>query len=137
MKIKFFVTVLQGKMRCRTSSSRAQFYEKMLETCDMIDDPDCPKAGKHREYKSAQIKKSEKAVQHTMTAIRSFTNPFTMAIKDNSTVFHLDLLVQKKSRNRFFMRKQLGRNLRGPSSRRGSRISLIRTSLTPSQELSY
>ncbi|KAJ8349354.1 hypothetical protein SKAU_G00244840 [Synaphobranchus kaupii] len=48
---------------CRTTSARAQLYELTLEMCGMIDDPDCPKAGKHREVEPSQIKKSEEAVQ--------------------------------------------------------------------------
>lgn len=67
---------------CRTTSARAQFFEKMLDMCDMIDDPECPKAGKHRELEAAQIRKSEEAVGRTMDAIRSFTNPFTITDKD-------------------------------------------------------
>ena len=70
--------------RCRTTSSRAQLFEKTLEMCDMIDDPECPKDGKHRELEAAQIRKSEEAVQRTLVAIhgQSFTNPFTIVDKD-------------------------------------------------------
>ncbi|KAI4809457.1 hypothetical protein KUCAC02_018336 [Chaenocephalus aceratus] len=49
--------------RCRTTSARAQLYELTLEMCGMIDDPEMPKTGKHRELEPAQIKKSELAVQ--------------------------------------------------------------------------
>ena len=45
---------------CRTTSTRAQYFEKMLDLCGLIDDPDCPKAGKHRELERAE--KSEDAV---------------------------------------------------------------------------
>ncbi|KAI4813894.1 hypothetical protein KUCAC02_003115 [Chaenocephalus aceratus] len=48
---------------CRTTSARAQLYELTLEMCGMIDDPEMPKAGKHRELEPAQIKKSELAEQ--------------------------------------------------------------------------
>lgn len=68
---------------CRTTSTRAQYYEKMLEMCGLIDDPDCPKAGKHRELERAEIKKSEDAVQRTISAIRNFTNPFSLVDKDH------------------------------------------------------
>ena len=68
---------------CRTTSTRAQYFEKMLEMCCLIDDPDCPKAGKHRELERAEIKKSEDAVQHTIAAICNFTNPFLLANKDH------------------------------------------------------
>ena len=68
---------------CRTTSTRAQYFEKMLEMCGLIDDPDCPKAGKHRELERAEIQKSEKAVQRTMSAIRNFTNPFSLVDKDH------------------------------------------------------
>ena len=51
--------------------------------CGLIDDPDCPKAGKHRELERAEIKKSEKAVQRTISAIRNFTNPFEVVDKDH------------------------------------------------------
>lgn len=59
---------------CRTTSTRAQYFEKMLEMCGLIDDPDCPKAGKHRELEKAEMKKSEAAVQKTIAAIKSFNN---------------------------------------------------------------
>ena len=67
---------------CRTTSSRAQFFEKTSEMCDMLDDPESPKDGKHRELQAAQIRKSEEAVQRTITAIQNFTNPFTISDKD-------------------------------------------------------
>ena len=67
---------------CRTTSARAQYFEKMLEMCDMIEDPDCPKSGRHRELDSSVIRKSEKAVQDTITAINNFTNPFKIADKE-------------------------------------------------------
>ena len=68
---------------CRTTSTRARYFEKMLEMCGLIDDPDCPKAGKHRELERAEIKKSEDAVQRTISAIRNFTNPFSSVDKDH------------------------------------------------------
>ena len=68
---------------CRTTSTRAQYFEKMLEMCGLIDDPDCPKAGKHRELEKAKIMKSEEAVMRTISAISNFTNPFTLSDKDH------------------------------------------------------
>ena len=68
---------------CRTTSTRVQFYEKMLEICGLINDPDCPKAGRHRELGKSEIKKSEAAVQSTITAIRNFTNPFQIPDKEH------------------------------------------------------
>ncbi|XP_068228658.1 uncharacterized protein [Palaemon carinicauda] len=67
---------------CRTTSTRAQFHEKTLEMAGLLDDPDCPRAGRHRELEKAEIKKSEKAVQRVITAVRNFTNPFTIPDKD-------------------------------------------------------
>lgn len=74
---------MYGAYQRRTTSTRAQYYEKMLEICGLIDDPDCPKAGKHRELEKAEIKKSEDAVQRTISAIRNFTNPFSLVDKDH------------------------------------------------------
>ncbi len=68
---------------CRTTSVRAQYLEKTLEMCGLLDDEDCPKAGKHRELERANILKSEKAVKKTLNAIRSFTNPFTIPDKEH------------------------------------------------------
>lgn len=48
----------------------------------MIDDPDCPKAGKHRELETAQIKKYEEAVQRVISAIKGFTNPWKIPDKN-------------------------------------------------------
>ena len=53
----------------KTTSGRTKLFEKMLDVCGMINDPDCPKDGKHRDLDPAQIKKSEKAVQKVLTAI--------------------------------------------------------------------
>ncbi|KAK1891029.1 Arginine--tRNA ligase [Dissostichus eleginoides] len=44
---------------CRTTSTRAQFYQKILEMVDLIKDPDCPRAGKHRELEKAEVKKDK------------------------------------------------------------------------------
>lgn len=68
---------------CRTTSTRAKYFELMLEVCGMLDDPDVPKAGRHRELERAEIKKSEEAVVRTMSAIRNFTNPFSIPDKDH------------------------------------------------------
>ncbi|KAF3837908.1 hypothetical protein F7725_009676 [Dissostichus mawsoni] len=72
---------------CRTTSARAQLYELTLEMCGMIDDPEMPKAGKHRELEPAQIKKSELAVQSVISAINGFTNPWR--ILDKSRLYSL------------------------------------------------
>ena len=50
--------------------------------CDQADDLDVPKGGRHRELEKVEIRSSEDAVQQTITAIKSFTNPFTLADKD-------------------------------------------------------
>ena len=48
------------------------------------DDPECRKTGKHYELEAAHIRKSEMAVQQTLTAFQSFTNPFTITNKDRT-----------------------------------------------------
>ena len=68
--------------------TRAQFSEKLLEMCGLIDNPDCPKRGKHRELEKAEIEKSEKAVIRVMAVIRNFTNPFEVA--DKSKLYNLE-----------------------------------------------
>lgn len=68
---------------CRTTSTRAQYFEKMLEMCDLLEDPDSSKARKHRELERPEIKKSEEAVQRTISAIPNFTNPFSLVNKDH------------------------------------------------------
>ena len=67
---------------CRTSSVRALYFEKTLDMCGLLDDPDSAVAGKHRELEQANIRKSEEAVQKVLSAIRSFTNPFAISDKD-------------------------------------------------------
>ncbi len=67
---------------CQTIAARAQYYEMLLEMCGLINDLEFPKAGKHCELDPAQIKKSEEAVQRTIAAIKSFTNPFQMTDKE-------------------------------------------------------
>ena len=66
----------------RTTSARAKLFEEMLDMCDMIDDPERPKSGKHRDIEVSQIKKSENAVKKIMEAISHFTNPWRIANKD-------------------------------------------------------
>ena len=44
---------------CRTTSNRAKYFELMLDMCGLIDDPECPKKGKHRELEQHEIRKSE------------------------------------------------------------------------------
>jgi hypothetical protein len=53
-----------------------------LEMVDLIDDPDIPRKGRHRELEKAAIKKSENAIQRVQTAIVNFSNPFTIADKE-------------------------------------------------------
>ena len=55
----------------------------MLELCGLIDDPECPKAGKHRELEQAEIRKSEEAVQKVICTIHNFMNPFDVPDKDH------------------------------------------------------
>uniref|UniRef100_UPI00358E5A97 uncharacterized protein n=1 Tax=Myxine glutinosa TaxID=7769 RepID=UPI00358E5A97 len=54
---------------CRTTSARAQLYELTLEMCGMIDDPEMPKAGKHRELEPDPNQKG-------------FTNPWRIPDKN-------------------------------------------------------
>ena len=63
----------------RTTSSRAKLFEEMLEMCNMINDPECPKSGKHRDLEASQIKKSEHAVKKIMEAI---SHPWKIADKE-------------------------------------------------------
>ena len=56
--------------------------EKMLDMYCLIDDPDCPTAGRHHEMGRAEINKSEDAVQRTI-AICSLTSPFLLLDKDH------------------------------------------------------
>ena len=60
----------------------AQFYEKKLKMVNLIDDPDCPNVGRHHELEKAEVKNGEEAIQHILTAVRNFTNPFTIVDKD-------------------------------------------------------
>ena len=65
-----------------TFHPQAKFYEKTLKIIDITNDPDCLKAGKHRELKNAEVKKCEESVQRIIAAVRNFTNPFTVADKN-------------------------------------------------------
>ena len=49
----------------------------------MLDDPELPKAGKHRDLEKSNIKKSEDAVHRTVTAISNFMNPFRIPVPEN------------------------------------------------------
>ena len=67
---------------CRTTSARAQFYERTLQMTNLVSDPDNPRSNRHRELERAEIAKSERAVMCIIDAIKSFTNPFNIANKD-------------------------------------------------------
>ena len=67
---------------CRTTSARAKYYQKILDLVDLLNDPDSSSSRQHRELEKAEIRKYEKAVQRTITAIENFTNPFTISDKD-------------------------------------------------------
>ncbi|KAJ7372661.1 hypothetical protein OS493_017933 [Desmophyllum pertusum] len=67
---------------CRTTSARAQFYERTLEMVDLITDPDNPRTGRHRELEKAEITKSEQAILRVIDAVKNFTDPFTIVAKD-------------------------------------------------------
>ena len=49
---------------------------------DLITDPDNPRSGRHRELEKAEISKSEQAVVRVIDAVKNFTNPFTVADKE-------------------------------------------------------
>ena len=51
--------------------------------CGLINDPDSPKAGHHRELEKAEIQKFEDAVKNVLSVINSFTNPFKVVDKDH------------------------------------------------------
>ena len=59
------------------------YYQEILVLFVTSTNEECPKAGKHCELEKAEIRKSEDAVQRTMSAIKSFTNPFTIPDKDH------------------------------------------------------
>ena len=56
---------------CKNNFTRAQYYEALLELCGMIDDPDNPKSGVHRECEKSHMTRMENAVQAVITAVRS------------------------------------------------------------------
>ena len=49
---------------------------------DIIKDPDCPRAERHRELEKAEVKKFLESVQRVFAAVRNFTNHFTVADKN-------------------------------------------------------
>lgn len=69
------------KKHCKTTSTRIQYFERMLEICGLNDDPDSIKAGKHRELQAAEIRRSEDAVCRVLSTIENFTNPFNLSDK--------------------------------------------------------
>ena len=65
-----------------TTSARAKLFERMLDVCGMINDPECPTSGKHRDHEAAQVRKSERAIQNVMAAISHFTNLWRTSNKE-------------------------------------------------------
>lgn len=52
--------------------------------CDMVTDPETPQSDRHRELEKANIRKSEEAVTQTVSAIKSFLNPFRIPLPEDS-----------------------------------------------------
>ena len=74
---------------CRTTSARAQFYEKTLEMVNLVDDPECPRAGRHRELEKAEVKKGKDAVQRVMSAVKGILQ-FTPYLQEQvSGIYYL------------------------------------------------
>ena len=65
-----------------TTFTQTQFYEKTFGMVDIINDPNCPRARRHRELDNSEAKKGEESVQRVLDAVRNFTNPFTVADKN-------------------------------------------------------
>ena len=84
----------------------------MLDMCGIIDDPDAPKRGKHRDLEFHNIKKSEWAVQQVMSAIRNFTNPWRIPIKDKLYSLASGASVSKDVEQDCLHAEELGRILK-------------------------
>ena len=48
---------------------------------DVINDPDCRRAGRHRKLVKAEVKNGEESVQRVLAAVMNFTNPLTIGDK--------------------------------------------------------
>ena len=67
----FYVWCLSA-LWCRITSARAEYFERMLEMCGLIDD----------KASQLMVMKSKEAVQRTLTAIKTFADPFAITDKD-------------------------------------------------------
>ena len=84
----------------------------MLKICDMIDDPECPKTGKHRDLGSSQIKKSECAVKKIMEAISHFIDPWKIAGKEKLYCLEYGALVSEEIKKDILRSDELGKTLK-------------------------
>lgn len=76
---------------------------------DLINDPDCPKGGRHRKLEMAEIRKSEDAVQRAVAAVNNFTNPFAILDKDRLNSLGSGDLVSYRRRERQVQSRSCGK----------------------------
>ena len=60
----------------RTTSTQAQYFERTLKMCVLLDEPEWPKDGNHLEEQKSEVVKSKKALQRELSAIKNFMKPF-------------------------------------------------------------
>ena len=80
--------------------------------CGMIDDPECPKYGKHRDLEASQIKKNECAVKKIMEAISHFTNPWKIVDKEKLYCLASGAPVSKEIEKYILRADELGKTLK-------------------------
>ena len=111
---------------CRTTSTRAQYFEKMLEMCGLIDDPDCPKAGRHVRWRELRLRNLRRqfSVPFLLYAISQIHSLWST--RTASTAWHLVLLFPLRWSWMYSVLKQLVRRPRMRSSKITSSMDHLR-----------
>ena len=78
------------------AAERAKFYSATMEMCGFTQDGDSHRSGVHRETLPNEIKKTEAAVQRTMSAIEGFMNPWTVDDKERLYILSSGAPVSKE-----------------------------------------
>ena len=103
----------------RTISPRAKLFKEMIEMCDMIDDPECQKFGKHCDFEVSQIKNSECAITNVMGAISHFTNPWKIPDKERLYCLSSGAPIPQEIEVDILHADELGKTLKSNSYKNG------------------
>ena len=99
-----------------------QYFEKMLEMCGLIDDPDCPKAGRQLRWRELRLRSLRKQFSVPFLLYATSQIHSLLSSRTASTVWHLVLLFPLRWSWMYSVLKQLVRRPRMRSSKIASSV---------------